>query len=143
MAIAIRISQSQIDAALNTPGGGVYDWVNEVAARTLLQAEATAPVNSILNALHRGGDVGEFKRSFTFDNRGSGGRAHRVMARVINTSDHAIYAELGRSGSTKTQVFTWENWLPNVGPRKVHATHGRDGSHTLANALDLVYAQMT
>lgn len=141
MAVKIQITDAQIIAALNSPGGPVRRWADEVGALVTLQAQATAPVNSILNALHRGGAVGGFKAGFSWDRRGSNG--HNAIVNITNSADHAVYAELGRSASSEKQVFTWEGWLPNVGPRRINHTRGRDGSHTLRNATNVVLARMT
>jgi hypothetical protein len=163
--VNVQISDRAIITALNTPGGDVYKWRDEVTREVKAQAEATAPVNDPMNAMHRGGTVGVYKASFDWDRRGSSG--HHTIGRVVNTADHAIYVELGRSGSTKMQIFSWTEWGGGIqrigGPTKQSAsalgrplsrgelafnerisslpkrvgsrTHARAGQHILAMAL--------
>jgi hypothetical protein len=62
-----------------------------------------------------------YKERWTWDRRGSSG--HHVVARVLNSSDHAEYVEYGRSASTKLQIFSWTAWGGDIrrvgGPRPV------------------------
>lgn len=104
MSVTVKVTDRAIISALNTPGGAVYEWRDEVGREVKRFAEAIAPVNNPGNAEHRGGEVGTYQRSFGFDRRGSSG--HHVIARVTNDADHAIYVEYGRSSSTKLQIFS-------------------------------------
>lgn len=159
----VQVSDRAIITALNTPGGDVYKWRDEVAREVMMTAIATAPVNDPLNAMHRGGTVGVYKASFDWDRRGSSG--HHTIGRVTNSADHAIYVELGRSASYKMQIFSWTEWGGAIqrigGPSKVtntrrplsrgelafnerigklpkrvgRKTNARAGTHNLARAL--------
>jgi hypothetical protein len=119
--VKVKITDRAIITALNEPGGGVYKWRDEVARDVKANAVANAPVNDPMNALHRGGTVGLYKAGFDWDRRGSSG--HHTIARITNDSDHAIYVELGRSGSSKMQIFSWTEWGGAIGriggPREV------------------------
>jgi len=111
--VTVRISDAAIVSALNTPGGGVHRWRDEVGSEIKSIAEATSPVNDPLNAQHRGGVVGTYKAAWDWDRRGSSG--HSVVARVTNSSDHAIYVEYGRSASYAMQIFSWTAWGGDIG----------------------------
>jgi hypothetical protein len=161
--VNVQISDRAIITALNTPGGDVYKWRDEVTKEVIANARINAPVNDPMNAMHRGGTVGVYKASFDWDRRGSSG--HHTIGRVTNSADHAIYVELGRSGSSKMQIFSWTEWGGAIqrigGPSKVSnsrrplsrgelafnerigklpkrvgsRTHDRAGQHILAKAL--------
>lgn len=129
--VRVTVSDRAIINALNTPGGGVYEWRDEVGKEVKRVAETIAPVNNPLDAEHRGGEVGTYQRSFDFDRRGSHG--HHVIARVTNDAPHAIYVEYGRSSSAKFQRFSmaeveihgivYEGLIVRVG------SHGHIGGH--------------
>jgi hypothetical protein len=104
MATKVRVTDRAIISALNTPGGGVFKWRDEVGKEVKRYAESIAPVNNPLDAEHRGGEVGTYQRSFDFDRRGSSG--HHVIARLTNDAPHALYVEFGRSSSSKLQIFS-------------------------------------
>ena len=119
--VTVKITDRLIIAALNTPGGGVYQWRDEVGREIKATAEATSPINDPLNAVHRGGVVGTYKAGWDWDRRGSSG--HHVIARVTNSSDHAVYVEWGRTASRKLQIFSWTAWGGDIrrvgGPQPV------------------------
>ena len=106
--VRVRISDRAIISALNEPGGGVYKWRDEIGKDVKARAEGMAPENDPMNAEHRGGEVGLYKASFNWDRLGSAG--HRVIARVENTAPHAVFVELGLSGSRKMQIFSWTEY---------------------------------
>ena len=121
--VNVHISDRAIITALNTPGGGVYQWRDEVTKDTYATCIATAPVNNPMNAMHRGGHVGDYKKGFDWDRRGSS--SHHTIGRVTNDQDYAIYVELGRSASNKMQIFSWTAWggdIRRVGGPKVVET---------------------
>jgi hypothetical protein len=124
---SVSISNAAVITALNTPGGAVYEWRDEIAKEIMATAFANSPVNDPLNAMHRGGVVGTYKASWDWDRQGSGG--HHVVARVVNTADHAIYVERGRSGSSKMQIFSWTEWEGDIrrigGPSTIPSRRGR------------------
>jgi hypothetical protein len=137
--VQVHISSASLHNALNTPGGVIYEWRDETAQKVALHATATAPVNNPMNAVHRGGAVGEFKASFGWERYGN---QHVSGARVYNTSDHAEYAELGRGDSHRVQRFSWANWAGEIrtvwpGPGGISA-HGWKGHHTLRDAANAV-----
>jgi hypothetical protein len=107
-AVNVQVSDRAIITALNTPGGDVYKWRDEIAREVRAQAIATTPVNDPMNAEHRGGTVGRIKGSWEWDRRGSSG--HHTIGRVSSDQDHAIYVELGRSSSSKMQIFSWSEY---------------------------------
>jgi hypothetical protein len=144
-AVKVIIREADVITALNTKGGAVREWVDEVGIDTLRNAEASAPVNNPLNARHRGGVTGTYAASFRYDRRGS--RGHRVIGRVTNNADHAIYVEEGRGaavtpfqGISNTgrpiggQRFSWTVWGGAI--RKVEYTGPRPGHHTLRKAFE-------
>lgn len=150
--VEVRITDRTVISALNTPGGAVYEWRDETMRAIADRAWMRSPVNSPLNARHRGGVTGEYKRGWRVSRGGSNG--HRVRLTVSNISDHAIYVEEGRSPSTKFQAFSWSRWGGEtrwVGrptranfrrggrlPRGGGGTAGRPGKHVLRNATNLV-----
>lgn len=139
--VKVLIRSSDIIRALNTPGGAVREFVDEVTNDTFVYAVDSSPVNDPLNAQHRGGVVGTYAASWGTDRRGS--RGHRVIGRVFNTADHALFVEEGRGpaftpivkGVGGGQRFSWTVWGGRI--RKVPYTGARGGRHVLRNAFDL------
>jgi len=129
--VEVHIEDRAIISALNTPGGAVSNWRNEIAREVTNVAIGTSPVNDVLNAQHRGGKVGEFKASWGWDSVGSNG--HRVRATIYNGARHAEYVEEGRSASFRRQRFSWTGWGGDI--RDVPSTRGRFGKHILRRAL--------
>lgn len=131
--VNVKISDRAIISALNTPGGDIYRWRDEVTREVWATAIATAPINNPLNAVHRGGVVGQYKAGFDWDRRGSSG--HHTVGRVTNSVDYAIYVELGRSESRKLQIFSWTAWGGDIrrvgGPKPVQQRD--DGRHLFFN----------
>jgi hypothetical protein len=138
--VRVNISGVALFKALHTPGGsgGVRDYVDNQAVQTVAQAIATAPVNKRSNAMHRGGVVGTYKRSFKWDRRGSGKTNSR--ATVYNTARHAYFVEFGRNASHGPEVFSWSRHIP-MGSISLHekGTSGRPGKHILERALNWAY----
>lgn len=135
--VEVDISDVAIISALNTPGGGVFEWRDEVAHDVIGKAIAMSPVNDINNAVHRGGVVGTYKASWGFDRMGSNG--HRVRAVIYNGSDHADLVEFGRGVSNSFEVFSWRSAVP-PGSKVIreHGTRGYNGRHVLARAVNAV-----
>lgn len=106
--VDVHITDRTVITALNTPGGAVYEWRDRVMNDIEDRAWARSPVNNPLNARHRGGVVGTYKRGWRVSRAGSNG--HRVRMTISNVADHAVYVELGRSASGKYQVFAWTRW---------------------------------
>jgi hypothetical protein len=129
--VEVHVSDRAIITALNTPGGAVSNWRNEIGREIIANATVMSPINDVLNAQHRGGEVGEFSRSWGSDNVGSNG--HRVRVTVYNGAPHAVYVEEGRSASYKRQRFSWVGWGGDI--REVPSTRGRFGKHVLRRAL--------
>lgn len=139
--IDIDITDFEIISALNTPGGGAYEWRNKTAEEIKLRAEFMAPVNDALNEKHRASRRGLYKASFRWDKVGSGG--HRVRARIYNIAEHAEFVEFGRAGSRKEQTFSWTEWggrINTVGGKFGGGTAPRDGEHILRDATNRVMA---
>lgn len=129
----VNVTNAQVIAALNTPGGAVYAWRDNTARTAVRNAVASAPVNDAQNRRHRPEDPGgTYKRSFGWDRLGSNG--HRVRARIYNTAEHAIFVELGRGPSMQSQTFSWTGWGGEI--RTVSATRARRGRHVLARAVN-------
>lgn len=141
------ISNALVIKALNTPGGsgGVYRWVEGFADDVLRIAVAKAPVNNPLNANHRSGGVGTYKRSFHISRIGS--NAHALRRSIYNDAPHARIVEYGRRStrfapkkvrgryvsSDPWERFTWAA----IGGRVYFAagTGGRNGNHILRDAF--------
>jgi hypothetical protein len=119
--VKVHVTDKAIITALNTPGGAVSEWRDHIGQEVKSHAQRNSPINDPLNAMHRGGEVGEYAGSWDWDRRGSSG--HHVVARVLNYADHAIFVELGRSGSSKMQIFSWTAWDGDIrrigGPAEV------------------------
>jgi len=131
--VDVDISDILIISALNTPGRAVFEWRDDVAKTAIFIATVNAPVNDVLNARHRAGWVGEYKRSFGFDRQGSNG--HRVRAAIYNEAAHADIVENGRRGSFRFERFSWTRHKP-PGSVAVHeGTSGRPGTHLLENSV--------
>lgn len=141
--VKVLIRSTDVIRALNTPGGAVREFVDEVSLDTLRYAEAASPVNDPLNAMHRGGVVGTYLAGWRFDRRGS--RGHFVLGRVLNIAKHADIVEFGRgpaytpivSKEEGGQRFSWTVWGGVI--RTVDYTGPRDGRHILRDALRQAY----
>jgi len=106
--VRVNVKGATVISALNTPGGAVYEWRDRLMNEIELDAFADSPVNDVLNAVHRGGVVGTYKRGW-YSNR-SGSNGHHVRLTVGNSADHAVYVEEGRGASSEFQVFSWTKW---------------------------------
>jgi hypothetical protein len=106
--VKVRVSDAAIIDILNTPGGAVFRWRDEIGKDIRNTAIRKSPENDPLNAVHRGEEVGSYKLGWRFNRIGSQG--HTVRANVFNIEPHAVYVEYGRSGSTKMQIFSWTEW---------------------------------
>ncbi len=138
----INIKGSAIIRALNTPGGGVYEWRDRRATQILDICELSSPVNDPLNAVHRGGIVGTYKFGWRGDRRGS--RGHHVIARIYNEAPHAVYVEEGRSASVELQTFSWTAWdgrIRTIGGHLGGGTRAREGRHILRDTVNEVGAE--
>lgn len=135
----VTISDTAIIRALNVPGQPVARWRDEVAIDVVNSCYAKSPVNNPLNAMHRGGRVGTFKRSWSWRRYGNG---HTVGAVIYNSAAHAIYVEEGRGPAVgKWQTFSWREWGGDIA--EVRNTRGRPGRHILARTAPAVVARHT
>jgi len=141
----VKITDHAIITALNTPGGAVYEWRDNVGRRILDICELSSPVNDVLNAMHRNGVVGTYKFGWRGDRRGS--RGHRMVARIYNEAGHAWYVEYGRTASTKVQTFSWTKWhgqTRTIGGETEHGLTGtgpRRGRHILRDTVNEVLSE--
>lgn len=118
----VYISDVLVIKACNTPGGsgGVAREMNKWTARCMARARMTAPVNNVLNAVHRGGVVGTYAASFKRYRRGNG---HYLLRSVYNVAPHAVFVERGRSSTS----FAANVWAADVWPGWYHKNP--DGSY--------------
>ncbi len=113
---------------LNGVGGPVREFREKCIAELKVTLPANAPVNNRLNAMHRGGVVGTYARSFKFDRMGSNQVGLQFTA--SNTAPHAKYVEMtSRRASKRYQTFSWTWWGGKV--RKEQETRRRPGSVTI------------
>jgi hypothetical protein len=134
--VKVSIDSRSVFQAVGTPGGPVYEWRDQTAKAITNRATATAPVNNPLNAAHRGGGVGEFKRSFDWDRWGN---QYAIGAIIFNTSSHAVYAEFGRGPSQKVNAFAGDETAGKQIVVRAGAS-GWPGNHTLRDAANAVGA---
>jgi hypothetical protein len=87
--------------------GGVAAYRDALAGEILQQGRAWSPVNDPLNALHRGGVVGTYKKSWKAATAVAGWSA---TAQAGNTARHTVYLEFGRKESKKPQKFSWKKF---------------------------------
>jgi hypothetical protein len=138
--VEVNVSNTAIITALNTPGGAVFNWRDRVAIDLVNTVYAKSPVNNPLNAMHRGGRVGIFKRSWNWSRIGSNG--HTVRAVIYNSARHAEFVEEGRGPAVgKWQTFSWRKWGGDIA--EVRNTRGRPGHHILARTAPVVVARHT
>lgn len=137
--VEVDITDIAIISALNTPGGAVFKWRDDVAASTIRIATAMSPINNVLDAKHRGGVVGTYIKGWGSDRIGSNG--HRVRATIYNSAGHADIVEFGRRRSTGYERFAWTGHTP-PGSTSVHerGTSARPGKHILAKAAQAAVA---
>jgi hypothetical protein len=126
----VNINTATVWQGLHSRRGCVREWVDDLAETTKRNAERAAPVNDPLNAVHRGGVVGTYKRSFGIS--GAGSNQHSTKRTVYNSAPHARIVEFGRRPTRKWQTFSWTFWKGDI--RTVTFTEGRDGQHILENA---------
>jgi hypothetical protein len=110
---------------LNGIGGPVREFREECLAGLKVTLPANAPVNNPQNAVHRGGKVGTYAKSFKFDRLGS--NQFGLQFRVYNTAPHAKYVEMKRrKASRRMQKFSWTGWGGEI--RDNQTTKARLGS---------------
>lgn len=130
--VQVNVSDAAIISALNTPGGGVFEWRDEVADRIARRAESLSPVNDLLNCLHRGGERGSYKAGWRWDALGS--NQHRVRATIYNNVAHSVIVEYGKGPSFGRQTFSWTGFDPPGSIQTVKRTRGRVGKFVLTRA---------
>ena len=154
--VNVKITDRSVISALNTPGGPVWEFRDDVMNDITDLARRKSPVNNPANARHRGGRVGTYKASWLGRRHGSG---HHVGLTVMNTADHAQYVEEGKGPSRKFQRFSFTGWggeIRYIGPkvlRKARAGRtqmklpwggrkvaGRPGKHILRDSTNRVLA---
>jgi|KBSMisStandDraft_5_1062788.scaffolds.fasta_scaffold346281_2 hypothetical protein len=138
--VDIDITDAKVTFALNSPGGVVNEWRNKVLREIKALCIANAPVNNPLNAKHRTGRVGGYKKSF---NTNKGGSGHEVTGQVWNSKPYAWFVEEGRGAALNTtQRFSWKGFVPPGRIAVVKNTKGYYGSHTIKYATnDVMEAQ--
>jgi hypothetical protein len=144
MPIRVTIDSRKVWRQCNRPGGtgGVGKFRDEFCATVKMIGIADSPVNNKLNAKHRGGVVGTYKRSWKVSRPAS--PLYIAAGRIENTAHHASIVEFGRSASFKYQRFSWTRWKGRirwVGTTKKgkvspwgKKTKSRDGQHIMWNA---------
>lgn len=132
--VDVTCTDALIISALNTPGGAVHEWRDDVMERIVAHARATSPVNHPMNAAHRGGLVGTYAAGWHTSRAGSNG--HRVRATITNDSDHAVFVEYGRQPSHGYERFSWVVAGGMVTAR--HGTRGYPAKHILRDAANAV-----
>jgi hypothetical protein len=111
VASRVSITTASVHRAMHTPGGVVHKFNTQVGREVVAVARVKSPVNNRLNQLHREKwghphKPGDYKKSWAFHNT-TGTNQHSSKVLIENTASHAVYVELGRSESTKYQVFSW------------------------------------
>jgi len=131
--VRVKIDEHAIIQALNTPGGGVVDWLAEQGELVKEEAEAIAPINDEMDAQHRGGVVGLYAAAFDTNLTDYGSRRPKVH--IFNDMEYAIYVEEGGPGASGTkQSFSWTGWEGEI--RKTYNQRGYPGRHVLRRALE-------
>jgi hypothetical protein len=102
----VRIDNAALRRQLFGVGGtgGVAAYRDALTGEVLRQGRASSPVNDPLNALHRDGVVGTYKKSWKAYTDVTGWSARALAG---NTAGHAVYLEFGRKESKKPQKFSW------------------------------------
>jgi len=139
--VRVTVDDFAIIQALNTPGGGVFEWRDDIADEIVRDAREHSPINNPLNAVHRGGGVGEYKSSWFWTPWGS--NQHLVRAYIFNESDHAQLVEWGRR-STKgrgRERFSWAKAQPPGRIIVTRGTRGYAGRGILKNAVNRALAR--
>ncbi len=137
--VQVDVSDRAVISALNTPGGAVHEWRDDTAEKVTFAAIRRSPVGNPLDALHSGGNVGTYKRSWGFDRVGS--NQHRLQFTVFNGAEHADIVEFGRRATSKDQYFAWSMATPPGAARWYTRTGSRQGQHVLRDATNRVMSQ--
>ena len=134
----VYISDQLIIRACNSdPFGIVARDMNKTMKRIKLRAIRYAPRNEVMDAMHRGGVVGTYQRSFRTNKRPS--NQHIVTRTVYNIAPHARFVERGRRSTRfnpgsrgRYEKFTWTATGGQL--IELPGTRGRKGQHVLQRA---------
>jgi hypothetical protein len=135
------VSMRTVANAMNGMGGPVWRWREAAMQLSMLNAIATAPINNPLNAMHRGGKVGEYKRSFSSSRIGS--NQYQLRFTIKNSAAHAGVVEEGRKASNRNQVFSWTRNSPPGSVRLFKHTRSRPGKYIIQRAVRAAVAATT
>lgn len=117
------------------PGTPVYNWREDAMRFSLNTAKSIAPVNNPLDAVHRGGKVGTYRRGLQTRRTGNQyGRGWLLSA----TAAHSIFVEDGRRSSNKAQYFSSSRKTPpGPGvPSWKYSTRARLGQKVIQRSID-------
>lgn len=135
----VYISDALIVKACNRdPTGLVAKDLNRTMKAIKLRAIRYAPRNKVMDAMHRGGVVGTYQRSFRTKKRGNW---HTLTRVVSNIAPHARIVERGRRSTrhnpgpnARYERFTWTATGGTI--IELPGTSGRRGQHVLQRAFE-------
>lgn len=138
--VKTTFTDKTVISALNTPGGAVHDWREEVLADLREEFAMVAPEGVDDNRSHDRGSAGNYMASQNYDRRGSSG--HHVVARMWNSAFYAEAVEFGRRstrGEESWERFGWRKHKPS-GAIRWHpsGTSGYEGFHTQRDVTNAV-----
>lgn len=99
----VRIDPIRFYRATNGPTGVTRQFMRQLSVKTADHLQRNAPRNPVGNELHRS-RVPRYADSFRSQVYGN---LNRTGFRMTNVSEHAIYVEKGRTGSTKNQYYSY------------------------------------
>lgn len=143
--IRARISQPEVNVALNTPGGPLHRAIRRTVVRAKEVAIGNAPVGNQGDYMHRvffpswakGPKApGTYKASFSTDIRGSRGPV--VIGNLRNSAEHAAVIEEGRTRRGGKQVFASASR-----PARPLGSSAFEEQRAVAQALVSVYGTST
>jgi hypothetical protein len=135
------VTMRSVADQMNGVGGPVWRWREATMNLAMMNAVLSAPINNPLNATHRGGAVGEYKRSFSSSRLGS--NQYQMRFTISNSAGHAKFVEEGRGASNRRQVFGWVRNVPPGSIQEFSHTRGRPGKYIIRRAVQSAVATTT
>lgn len=118
------------------PGAPVHRLRERIKDDLQSEFDIIAPKNDKRNATHRGGVVGTYRESLSFEQYGN---QSGLGLRMVNSAPHADIVEFGRPATSGWEKFGWKKHKP-AGAIRAHpkGTNGRDGDHVLRDCVNAV-----
>lgn len=134
--VTVRVTDRTVITALNTPGGPLREWREELLRALQHEFDLTAPEGDPRNRTHDRKVGGNYMKSQYFRRSGNG---HSVGVVYGNNAFYAEAVEFGRSPTGGYEKFAWRKHTP-PGSIKLHktGTGGYAGMHVQRDIANVV-----